>query len=86
MRIRASWMMVAALLATPVPAMAQSDEDAAPLVAAQVREQGFECSEPATAQRDQSADGDAVWLLTCANGSYRVRLVPDQAAQIEPVQ
>jgi hypothetical protein len=89
MKINASWLMVAIMFATPLPAVAQTDADAtaaAPLVATQVREQGFECTEPTGAQRDPNADGDAVWILTCGNGSYRVRLVPDQAASIEPLQ
>jgi hypothetical protein len=89
MKIKVSRLIMAALLATPFPAVAQTDADAqaaAPLIATQVREQGFECSEPTGAQRDPNADGDAVWILTCANASYRVRLVPDQAASIEPLQ
>jgi len=69
------------------PALAQTgsadDAAAAALVADQVREQGNACAEPATASRDPSVDDDAVWLLTCADAKYRVRLVPDQAAVIE---
>ncbi len=71
-----------ALLAAP--ALAQTDADAATLVATQVRDQGLACADPVKAERDMNADGDAVWLLTCSDASYRVRLIPDQAAQIEP--
>lgn len=79
------WLIVlaAGFLAAPMPAIAQ-DADAAALVATQVREQGFACADPATATRDPNADSDVVWTLTCADATYRVRLVPDQAAQIEP--
>jgi len=71
-----------------LPALAQTDSDdaaAAVLVADQVREQGQPCAEPAAAARDPSVDDDAVWLLTCADAKYRVRLVPDQAAVIENI-
>jgi hypothetical protein len=27
-----------------------------------------------------------VWTLRCSNGTYRVRLVPDMAASVEPVK
>lgn len=60
--------------------------DASALVADQVREQGYACAEPASATRDPSVDEDAVWTLTCSDAQYRVRLVPDQAAQIEKLQ
>ena len=76
-------VLAVGLAAAPIPAIAQ-DADAAGLVAAQVREQGFACADPATAVRDPNSDSDAVWTLTCADATYKVRLVPDQAAQIEP--
>ena len=74
----------------PLPAGAQSSDDAtdkaaADLVADQVREQGYECEEPTKASPDQESDGDTVWTLDCKNTSYRVRLVPDMAAEIEPI-
>ena len=86
--IKARWTAVLAisLLQCASPALAQTDSDdaaAAALVADQVREQGMACTEPTTAGRDPSVDDDAVWLLTCADGKYRVRLIPDQAAVIE---
>ena len=78
-----NWAIAAAgVIAVATPASAQ-DSDASAVVAAQIRQQGFACDEPATAKRDMSSEGDAVWLLTCANGSYRVRLVPNQAASVE---
>ena len=76
-------ILVAGLTAAALPAAAQTDAGA--LVATQVREQGYECTEPVSAQREGEADDDAVWILTCGNGSYRVRLVPDQAAKIEQI-
>jgi hypothetical protein len=76
-------VLAAGLSATALPAFAQTDEDAAVLVATQVREQGFTCADPVSAEQQGVADTDAVWVLTCGNASYRVRLVPDQAAVIE---
>lgn len=80
---------VVALMAFPGPAGAQSngtpDADAARMVAVQIREQGYACTEPTSANRDPEADDDAVWILTCSNVSYRVRLVPDQAAKVEQI-
>ncbi|HEY6629957.1 MAG TPA: hypothetical protein VIZ90_00760 [Rhizobiaceae bacterium] len=81
------WTVAAALGAGVCPAAAQTDAggDAAAgqLVAVQVRNQGLACAEPVSARRDPTAQDDAVWTLTCADATYRVRLVPDQAAQIE---
>ena len=80
---------VVALMTFPGPAGAQSnvtsDADAARMVAVQLREQGYACTEPTSAKRDPEADDDAVWILTCNNASYRVRLVPDQAAKVEQI-
>lgn len=77
----------AALAACQAAAQTQSDTaDASALVADQIRQQGYACAEPASAVRDPAVEDDAVWMLTCADASYRVRLVPDQAAQVEKVQ
>ncbi len=90
MKRRSLRWAVAAVIASGIhPALAQTDsgavDDAAAgeLVAVQARQQGFACSEPASAKRDPTADDDAVWTLTCADAKYRVRLVPDQAAEIQ---
>ena len=60
-------------------------EEAAVIVAMQVRKQGHTCSEPLSAQRDHGASmpNQAAWTLTCANATYRVRLVPKKAAHVE---
>jgi hypothetical protein len=57
-------------------------------IAAQVRAQGYACDQPQEALKDESASrpDEAVWLLRCADASYRVRLIPDMAARIEPVE
>jgi hypothetical protein len=54
-------------------------------MAAQVRMQGYRCDSPTKAEHDskQSRPSSQVWALHCASASYRVRLTPDMAAQVE---
>lgn len=86
------WAIATAFVAGLGPAAAQTGSSAADdaaageLVAVQVRQQGFDCAAPVSAKRDSSVDTDAVWTLTCADGKYRVRLVPDQAAAVEKLE
>lgn len=80
------WAVAAALGGGVCPAAAQTASDDAAtgeLVAVQVRSQGLACAEPVEVSRDPTVQDDAVWTLTCADAKYRVRLVPDQAAEIE---
>ena len=64
-------------------AVAQTDTPAT-IIAAQIRAQGYNCTLPVAAERDRqaSAPNEAVWILSCGNARYRVRLVPDMAAQV----
>lgn len=57
-------------------------------IAAQVRTQGHRCDGAASALKvvKQSWPDEPVWILTCTNATYKVRLIPDMAAQIERVQ
>ena len=57
-------------------------------IAAQVRTQGYPCEGSASALKivKQSWPDEPVWILTCTNATYRVRLIPDMAARIERVQ
>jgi hypothetical protein len=57
------------------------------LLAAQIRDQGYSCDKPLSAQRDSthSRPDEAVWLLKCATETYRLRLIPDMAARVERV-
>jgi hypothetical protein len=66
---------------------AEPDPVAAEIVAAQIRAQGYACTRPVTAVRDGAASRPnvTVWLLTCGNARYRVRLVPDMAAHVTPL-
>ena len=57
-------------------------------IAAQVRLQGHRCDEPLSATRDTalSKPNEAVWVLKCANASYRLRLIPNMAATVERLE
>jgi hypothetical protein len=52
-----------------------------------LRTQGFRCDKPVTAERDaaRSKPDQAAWVVKCANASYRMRLTPDMAAKVEPL-
>lgn len=55
------------------------------IIAVQLRKQGYPCKNPASAERDADAskpDGE-VWTLKCEGVTYRVQLVPKQAAKVE---
>lgn len=83
-------VIFAACIAAAVPlipslAVAADDENPADIVAAQIRSQGYQCDDAKTAERDVEASkpDEAVWILDCGNASYRVRLIPDMAAEVE---
>ena len=74
-------------VAWPLAAVAQS-EMPADSIAAQVRLQGLRCDAPLDATRDTtlSKPNEAVWVLKCANATYRVRLMPNMAAGVERLE
>ena len=78
----------AALWAVSLSAAADDMTQAAVDVAAQVRGQGYACTDPVSATRDEPASKPdlPVYVLTCANASYRVKVIPDQAAVITQEQ
>jgi hypothetical protein len=78
------------LLLAAAAAMAgavSAQEDPTNIVADQIRAQGYKCDSPQSAKRDAQASkpDEAVWILQCESGSYRVRLVPDMAATVEKI-
>ena len=60
---------------------------AAEIIADQIRDQGYACHEALSAERDpaDSRPDEAAWILECDNATYRVRLIPDMAADVERV-
>jgi hypothetical protein len=85
MRLRLLLIASAACLAGTPLAAQTGDEDPKNIVAAQIREQGYDCDDPQSAKRDVQASrpDEAVWILQCESASYRVRLDPDMAAKVE---
>jgi hypothetical protein len=69
----------------PLQMAAANDEVPADIIAVQIRKQGFECKNPQSAKRDpQVSTADLpVWILTCENATYRVRLVGNMADHVE---
>ncbi|MXN66330.1 hypothetical protein GR183_15555 [Stappia sp. GBMRC 2046] len=63
-------------------------EDVKNLLAAQVRDQGHTCDEPQSATKEEnlSKPDEEVWDLECEDATYRVKLVPDMAAEIEKIE
>ena len=85
-RRRISLLLAAA--AALAGASASAQEDPTNIVADQIRAQGYKCDSPQSAKRDAQASipGEAVWILQCESGSYRVRLTPDMAATVERLE
>ena len=85
MRRRMSLLLAAA--AAMAGASASAQEDPTNIVADQIRAQGYKCDSPQSAKQDAQASkpDEAVWILQCESGSYRVRLVPDMAATVEKI-
>ena len=85
MRRRMSLLLAAA--AAMAGASASAQDDPTNIVADQIRAQGYKCDSPQSAKRDEQASkpDEAVWILQCESGRYRVRLVPDMAATVEQI-
>jgi hypothetical protein len=78
---------ICAVLASSGSAWALDAEIAARDIAVQLRSQGYACENPRDAMRDASASkpDQSVWTIQCDGRKYRVRLVPDMAAQVERI-
>ncbi len=71
-----------------LPAAHAQTETPADTVANQIRRQGYKCGKAQSAERDLAASKPdaAVWVLRCDNATYRVRLHPDMAADVERIK
>lgn len=80
-----SLVLNAADTSVAVNAQAEEDETPANIIAVQIRKQGYPCDNAQRAVRDpQLSKPDLpVWILTCDNATYRVRLVGNMAAHVE---
>lgn len=83
----AALMAIAAATPLAGPKPAAATEVSKDIIAVQIRKQGFECEIPRSATLDTAASKpDAeVWVLACEDASYRVQLIPDMAAKVEPI-
>jgi hypothetical protein len=87
MRRRISLLLAATALTGAGVFTASAQEDPTNIVADQIRAQGYKCDSPQSAKQDAQASrpDEAVWILQCESGSYRVRLIPDMAAKVERI-
>jgi hypothetical protein len=77
------------LLGTASPVIAGgAGDDPKEILAAQLRDQGYDCDQPQSASQDMKASkpDEAVWVVQCEKAKYRVHLVPDMAARIERIE
>jgi hypothetical protein len=83
-------LIAVAVAATVWPHAARAWQTATPAetLAAQVRLQGHHCAEALNATRDTelSKPNEAVWVLKCANASYRLSVIPNMAAKVERLE
>ena len=65
--------------------VAAQQEKPAEIIAAQIRMQGFACDDPKRAEQDEklSMPSQKVWVQRCANATYKIKLTPNMAAQVE---
>jgi hypothetical protein len=65
-----------------------ADDEALMALADQLRLQGYACEHPKSATPDDSLSkpNERVWTVACDGASYRVRVIPDMAAQVEKLK
>jgi hypothetical protein len=84
------WAAACIPVAVSVPSVAAeaADETTVNILAARVRQQGFDCAKGKSASLDQkqSRPNETVWVLNCDNSRYRIRLVPDMGSKIEQLK
>jgi hypothetical protein len=73
-----------ALVSAPVAA---AQETSKAVVAAAVRDAGYECMKPSSVKRDPKATSadEKAWIIQCEKGGYRVKFTGDTGAKVEPV-
>ena len=87
MRRRMSLLLVLMAASAGAGTFTASAQDATNIIADQIRAQGYKCDSPQSAKQDAQASkpDEAVWVVECESGSYRVRLIPDMAAKVEKI-
>lgn len=76
---------VTVVLGPPSAFAAENVETPRDVIAVHIRNQGFKCDQATSAERETAASkpNETVWILTCEDARYRVRLIPDMKAQVE---
>lgn len=84
------WFGVVCFVACAIStgAAAQQKNVEMTVLADQIRSQGYPCSNPSSVERlaGESVQDEPDYLLKCDNATYRIRLVPDQAAKVTRVK
>ncbi|BCG70738.1 hypothetical protein MesoLj113a_18960 [Mesorhizobium sp. 113-1-2] len=85
--IGAGVFMSICLAGTVATATTKDQDTVATVVADQVRSQGFPCKNPSSADRieTETVPNQTAYLLKCEGTTYRVLLIPDQAAEVAKV-
>lgn len=80
-------VFAALLMAIAQPIAVRAQDPDMSIVAAQVRSQGFACDTPSAIEllADESQPDQAVYKLACDSATYRVKLIPDMAAEISKI-
>jgi hypothetical protein len=78
-------ILVLLLAVVPAHGRAQGPKDT---LADTVRDRGFRCARAVSTEPDraQSRPDEAVWILRCSDGRYRVRYPSDTAPQVVPLE
>ena len=81
--VLASFIAVASASAADPP-----PETAVAIVAAAVRDRGFACDRPLSAEREpsESQADRPVWIIWCDNARYRVVFEGDTGARVTPLE
>jgi len=66
---------------------AAAQEDPKDVVAAAVRQNGYECKAPQEISVDpkNTAPDEKAWIIRCEERAYRVKFLGDRGAEVEPL-
>jgi hypothetical protein len=64
-----------------------NQEDPTEIVAATVRQRGYQCKQPERARPDpdDTSPDEKAWIIRCKNATFRVKFMGDRGAEVEPI-